>query len=144
MEQLGKRVNMYRGIWFAYIAAFLFPAIVFTLFYVIINKFFDHPKIITVYISLAFSGIFGFLYMMITFFHGLADDIFLAFTERVRETRELFGGYFTKLGFKYYSRKFVEDGGIIFWTMLLIMLAFAGISAYGFVKFFEWYNTVPR
>lgn len=139
MEENGKHVNLYRGIWWAFIGMFTLPGACFGVFFAVIDAFFHHPLYITCDISLAFAGLVGVLFVIICLLAGLADGLFSGIGDRIAETREMFGGVFNKYGFKWYWQRFVDDGGIIFWTAILILLLYAGLSAYGFINFFIWY-----
>ena len=139
MEENGKHVNLYRGIWLAFLGMFLLPGTCFGVFFAVINGFFHHPLYITFDISLAFAGLVGVLFVIICFLAGLADGLFGGIGDRISETREMFGGIFNKYGFKWYVQRFVDDCGIIFWAGILILLTYAFLSAYGFINFFAWY-----
>lgn len=139
MEQNGKQVHLYRGIWFALISIIAVPVGIFFLLFAVINRYFDHPMVIKIDISLGFGGAIGCFYIITLFFAGHADDLLRAIGDRVTETREFYGGIFNKDGLKWYFSKFVEDGGIILWTLVLFALIYAGISVYGFYNFYIWY-----
>ena len=140
MEENAKHVNPYRGIWFGYLAMVAFPTAIFFLLYCVVDRYFDHPFIINVDIALGFAGAVGALTTLVCWFWGIGPVLFAALGERIRETRELFGGIFNKDGWKWYWSMFVEDGGFILWSFLPITLIFAAISAYGFIEFANWYN----
>ena len=139
MEEYGKQVNVYRGIWLAFVMSFVIPILAFSLVFYTVNRFFDHPLNITIDISLGYAGLCGCLFMLLCLFNNAAGDLWRALGERIRETRELFGGIFNKEGFKWYMQRFLEDGGPLIWIMLLMSLIYAGISAYGFINMYNWY-----
>ena len=139
MEVNGKRVNPYRGIWIAFIMMFVIPAIAFFLTYYATTHFFDHPFEVNINICLSVSGFVGVLFVLISLLSGDVRDIFLAFIDRVQETRVLFDGIFTKEGWKWYWRRFLDDGGIIFWVMILFLLFYAAIGIIGTIGFYNWY-----
>ncbi len=141
MEQNGKKINIYRGIWIGALVQILVPIAAFFLLYAVIDRYFDHPKMVTIHICLAYTGIIGACFVGLCFFRGIGD-LFAAFLERIRETRELFGGIFNKDGFHWYMHKFLEDGGILIYVQILMILIYAAISVYGFVNFFNWYGPI--
>ena len=129
MEENGKKINLYRGIWIAFTAMFVLPILTFILFYFILNIF---------SLALALSSLIGFLFGVSCWIAGFTKDLFAAFKDRVRETHELFDGIFTKDGFKWYFGRFIEDGGIVLWLFFLIIIAFGVVSA---ISFIDVYNT---
>ncbi len=139
MEEQGRHVNPYHGIWFGYLAMVLFPTAVFILLYYIVDRYYDHPLMVNIHIALGFAGAVGALTTIICWFWGVGPSLFGALADRVRETKELFGGLHDKDGRKWYWTRFVEDGGFILWSFLPITLIFAAISAYGFISFANWY-----
>ena len=139
MEEYGKQVNVYRGIWVAFVMSFVIPILAFGLVYYAVNRFFNHPTYINVDISLGYAGVAGSLFMLLCLFNNAAGDLWRALADRIRETKELFGGIFNKDGFKWYMQRFLEDGGPLIWILLLMSLIYAGIAVYGFVNMYNWY-----
>ena len=142
MEQYGKQINVYRGMWIAYICMFAFTAGAFALILYIITRYFDHPFNVSLNISLGYAGTIGALLTLICFFYAAAKDLLAALVDRIRETKELFGGIFNKNGFEWYKTRFIEDGGFVLWSFLPIFIAYVCIAAYGYVGFYNWYITV--
>ena len=142
MELNGKRVNLYRGMWAAILTMIVVPAIAFAIIFGVIYRFFAHPFNVTLYISLGFGGAVGALFVFSMFFSRVSEGLYDSIGDRIRETKEMFGGIFKKDGFKWYMTRFVEDGGIILIVLAVFTLIYAGISIYGFVQFGSWYNSV--
>ena len=139
MEENGKRINLYRGVWLAVLGVLLLPGVCFGIFFAVINAFFHHPLYITCDISLAFSGLIGVLFVLICFLAGYGDGLFGSIADRISETRMMFGGLFNRYGMRWYWQRFVDDGGILLWGGILFLLGYAALSAYGFIGFFTWY-----
>ena len=139
MEENGKQVNVYRGIWLAFVMSFVIPTLAFLLVFYVVYNFFDHPFYIKIDISLGYAGAVGCLFMLLCLFNNAAGDLWRALADRIRETRYLFGGIFNKNGFKWYMSRFLEDGGPIIWIMFLMAGIYAAISVYGFVSMYNWF-----
>lgn len=140
MEAQGKKINIYRGIWISFIAMISFPTGAFFLLYAIIDRYFDYPQIVTINYCLALAGAIGFFFCLICLLTGFIKDLFAALIDRIRETREFYDRIFSKEGLKWYFLRFKEDGGIIIWIFFLITLIFLGISIYGFVTTFTYFE----
>ena len=139
MEEYGKRVNVYRGIWIAYICMFAFTVGAFALLFYTINRYFNHPLEVTINICLGYTGIIGALLTLICFFYAAAPGLLPAVGDRIRETRLLFGKVFCKNGFQWYWQRFVEDGGFLLWSFVPIFIFYACVAAYGITGFCNWY-----
>ena len=138
MEEPGKAKKPYHGIWIPFILILIVPLIAYVVFYNVIKYNFVAEDIIHVYAALFFSGLVGSVFDIICILSGFVSDLFVAFAERIKETKEMFG-LFTKEGFKYYWHCFFHDGGPIFWILLIIIIGHAIMALIGAKGFFEWY-----
>ena len=128
MEELGKHVNPYRGLLICFIVMIAAPVAGF----LIIQRYMD------IYLAIGLSGTIGFCFTVICWICGFLRGLFQALIDRVRETRDFYGGIFNKEGFKWYFTRFFEDGGIIIYLFFLLMLTYVGLAIFGFVKSYEF------
>ncbi len=138
MEYEGKEKRVYHGIWIPFILIVLVPTGCFFLFYWAIGHFSKLPQDALIKMCLGFAGLEGFLFGMICLISGFIHDLFLAMINRIKDTFEYFTP-FSKDAFKWYFYQFKQDGGIIIWVFLLLIIAFLIISIYGFTSFMDWY-----
>lgn len=143
MEQLGKNKRPYHGIAIPFIVIIIVPIVFYILFYNVILFYTTMPELIVRYSALFFAGIVGFLFCVISMLAGFTDGYVRMFIERIRETKELFG-LFTKDGIKYYFSLFWQDGAIIFWIFMTLLLANVFLSLLGFFNFYAWYIAQPN
>ena len=136
MEFYGKEKRIYNGIWIAFIALAAFPAIIFWLLHWAISYRTSSTPEQALFMSLGFAGLIGLLFSMICVFSGLLSDLFEDMIKRIRETIEFYG-FFSKDGFSYYWHSFIHDGGPVMWGFIIFTLAYAGVSAFGFIKYFS-------
>ena len=139
MEHYGKEKKIYKGIWISFVAMLVVPVALFLLFYFAIMGKITANNNYAFYISLAFSGLLGFMFGLVCILSGLIHDYFVAMINRIRDTIEFYG-FFSKRGLSYYFTEFVHGGGPIMWGFLLLMSLFAVISVIGFANFFYIYN----
>lgn len=135
MEHYGKEKKLYKGIWIAFIALLAFPAAIFGLLYWAIEVNTLYSPLEITYTCLAFAGLVGLLFCITLILTGLIDDLFEGMKKRIRETYEFYG-LFSKDSWSYYWYSFVHDGGPIMWGFFTVMLAYAGISIFGFINYF--------
>lgn len=140
MDCTGKNERPYRGMIFPFIAMLLVPVVLFFICYFAIKKTYYNQDEVAIPSSLFFAGLSAVGFGLFCFCKGLFSYFIPKFTERIRETHELFG-LFTKDGMKYYFYCFVSDGGPLFYAFVLVELFYIGVCLYGLFNFLDWYNT---
>ncbi len=127
MEENGRNVSVYRGIWICFVVMIASPVIP----YFILRQYMD------LNMTIALCATIGFCFTNIVWLVGFLNSFFKAFIDRIRETNELFGGFFTKEGFKWYWRRFIDDGAIIVYLFFLVLFAFAAVAIIFYVRAYE-------
>ena len=141
MEELGKNPRPYRGIGFILFFLALVPAVVFTLIYFVLEIRTYYSGMINVYMSLAITGVVATLFNFICVLCGLFKNLIRPLGERIRDFIDDVK-ITPKEAFKDYFYAFYRDGGILLWILILWIIFCMLVSAFGFIKFFEWYNAL--
>lgn len=140
MEHYGKEKKPYHGIAVPYILMLVIPTNLYFLFYWAILTNTILPKIVVIYMSLAFSCLVGVLFDLSFLISGFLSDAFEAWMRRIGQ---LFANIkiFKKKAIAWYFDDFKENAGIMIWLFVLVFGATLAVSLFGFIKFGIWFNS---
>ena len=139
MEENGRKVSPYKGVWLVTFLLIIVPIIFYIIIRLIMFKFQPSlEKDIKEFSSLAVGFGLGFVFHLACIIAGLFKGTIVVIIKRIKEFFETLNISF-KLAIKSYFDNVKEDG-LVFYIYFIIVGTNLGLALYGLIKFILVYN----
>ncbi len=137
MEYEGKTKSPYKGVFGSALLLAIVPVILYFLVFLVVSKFKNQAKEITVNFSLMIGVGSGLLFQLTCILSGLIKGTFKVVVNRVKNFFSNLSINF-KFAIKYYWED-IKSEGVVFWIYFLIVGSTFGLALVGIIKSYIFY-----